>query len=102
MCRRLLYPIDAMPFDVTDSRGICDVTAVRVAGASLPSGLANNSRETHRSESRQKVFALIGGTTANRYHVAKRKVERKPDITPGVFRAGDTAKSCSGSIQTEA
>jgi hypothetical protein len=62
MCSRLLYPIDAMPFDATDSRGICDVTAERDGLAALLSiELANSTREAHRSATRQKVFALIGG-----------------------------------------
>jgi len=78
MCNRLLYPIDAMPFDTTDARGMCDVTAVRARRGTSPSdwrtGLAVlfssefaiKSREVQKNNSTQTDFALIGGTTANR------------------------------------
>jgi hypothetical protein len=48
--------------------------------------LAIDSCETEqRIKSRPRVFALIGGTTANRYHVTKRKVERKSEVESGRF-----------------
>jgi len=62
MCSRLLYPIDAMPFDTTDSRGMCDVTAAR-AGATLllSSELAIESREAQRNNISRTDFAIIRG-----------------------------------------
>src|SRR2546430_985162 len=59
MCRRLLWPIDAMTLDATRSLGICEMTGLRASLRTLSAGVLA-LREQQKSQIRSRILAVMG------------------------------------------